>query len=218
VKKDLTGSIDIHKLSVHKKLMKFLVQEWDFNDGKLLDLGCGWGYLGQYLKDSQIEYTGIDIDDEKYKNAQGSGIKIIQHDLNSGQLPFAPKYFDYVVCSAVLEHVLNPNHLLSEMERVIKDDGDIIMILPNDYNILNRIRFLINHPLYNYPFSPHGHLHLFNIKQAKTFLTENGFKIVSEKVYPGKEPAFIPQSIRHMLSELKPSLFARVVYYHMKKR
>ena len=64
------------------------------------------------------------IDNSKYFPDK----KFIIHDINKSEtLPFEDKYFDFVFCSHVLEHVDNPTILLNEISRISKSG---IIIVP----------------------------------------------------------------------------------------
>lgn len=50
-------------------------------------------------------------------------------------LPFGNGLFDYVVCSEVIEHIAERSRVLSEIERVLKDDGAVILSTPNWWSL-----------------------------------------------------------------------------------
>jgi ubiquinone/menaquinone biosynthesis C-methylase UbiE len=83
---------------------------------KVLDLGCG-NHVSKMFHMNNVDITYVD---KEPKPKDYNGNSFIQHDLDNGPLPFPHKYFDFVVCSAVLEHVNNPLMVVREINRVGK--------------------------------------------------------------------------------------------------
>src|SRR3546814_20784418 len=83
-----------------------------------LDVGCGTGYLLHVLagRRPEMKLTGVDfiIDSETRKRAEG----ISFHEANIERLPFPDKSFDTVICTHVLEHILDFRGALAELRRV----------------------------------------------------------------------------------------------------
>ncbi|MGA2916373.1 MAG: class I SAM-dependent methyltransferase [Sedimentisphaerales bacterium] len=139
-------------------------------EGKLLDIGCHKGGLKHYLQ-GNIEYYGIDGLDEKFKN-------YMQVDLNDKVLPYPDKFFDAINCSAVLEHLFYPYEILCEAKRVLKNNGSILVALPNDkgLSVLFSYFFL---SIESYDDSIAQHHWRFSIETAREFF-EKEFRIVKE--------------------------------------
>ena len=108
---------------VYKNKMDF-VEENILDNIKLLDVGCGEGNYFHLYEDLNIDYKGIDIDCPETKNTIKCGAE---------KLPFKDKSFDMVVCMDVLEHVEDPFAAISEIHRVLKKKGELIMSVPNYY-------------------------------------------------------------------------------------
>ncbi len=97
--------------------------------GRLADLGCGKVPLYGFYKDYVDEWIGLDWNNRSYKN-----LKIIEQDL-SKKLPFNKSSFDTILLTEVLEHIQNPDKLLSEIYRVLKKGGHVIITVPFLYFI-----------------------------------------------------------------------------------
>lgn len=99
----------------------------------VLDLGCGAGNLLEKLEGSRI--VGVDISDMLLAQAQqrvkGSA-RIELKKAPAEQLPYADNTFDRVVCSEVLEHVLDPKVVIAEIRRVAKAGARIVLTVPNE--------------------------------------------------------------------------------------
>ena len=83
---------------------------------RLLDVGSGDGTLLDYLNSKNITNKGCDIEDA---------------NLEKDSLPFEDSSFSHVLLYAVIEHIKNTDHLISEIRRVLKKDGNLILITPN---------------------------------------------------------------------------------------
>lgn len=94
---------------------------------KILDLGCGIGY---FLQISNNNTFGIDRNIRNLKEAKKYSNKVIQGDIL--ELPFSDAAFDGINCSHVIEHFdpYNAYKLLSEMNRVLKTRGFLIISTP----------------------------------------------------------------------------------------
>jgi SAM-dependent methyltransferase len=92
--------------------------------GSLLDVGCGAKPYQQLFRYS--DYIGLDTDnsghDHKNENVD------VYYDGKT--FPFENDTFNSVLCNQVLEHVFEPDLLLSEVHRVLKDKGTCLFTVP----------------------------------------------------------------------------------------
>ena len=90
------------------------------NDEKILEMGCGSGYLAQYL--SSFKYIGVDLS----RNLVNKHINILGNivlNFSSIDIIFKDKYFDYSLCNSMLEYLNNFDDLeltINNLERVTK--------------------------------------------------------------------------------------------------
>lgn len=91
--------------------------------GDLLDLGCGSSpYKGILTFKS---YRGLEIDSPL---TRGRGIA--DDFYKGGRLPYLDQSYDSVLCNQVLEHVFEPDEFLSEINRVLKPGGKLLLSVP----------------------------------------------------------------------------------------
>ena len=91
--------------------------------GILLDVGCG---TMPYKKLFKVEdYVGLEID-SPLSRQRG----VADHFYEGGAFPFPDKSFDTVLCNQVLEHVFEPHHFISEIYRVLKPSGNLLLTVP----------------------------------------------------------------------------------------
>ena len=140
--RQLTGTLDRSKeqlipghdsdywLEFHLSFYRFAEQ---LCGGRVLDIGCGYGYGSNHLAQIADHVTGIDYHTpaiefakEKYRR---DNLTYLQHDANE-PLPFEDNSFDLIVSSEVLEHIRNQRELLGEIKRVGKKGKFVIIKTP----------------------------------------------------------------------------------------
>lgn len=98
----------------------------------ILDMGCGTGQLGRKLieSDKAKELVGVDI----YKPAIDEAAKYY-HRIHHGDIELLDlkykKYFDYVICGDVIEHLRDPWSMMEKIYGWLKDEGHIVVTIPN---------------------------------------------------------------------------------------
>jgi SAM-dependent methyltransferase len=122
-----------NSLERHRLLWKYLHERTDVFDKsnkRLLDFAPDEFFFDAFMNQANISYFPCDLDpkNQKYKNYQGN---ILKEDIT--QLHFSDNYFDIILCSHVLEHVVDDQLAMSELHRVMKKDGWGIMQVPVDY-------------------------------------------------------------------------------------
>jgi SAM-dependent methyltransferase len=92
--------------------------------GKVLDVGCG---IGDFLRfrDNTI---GTDINESIVEYCKSQGLDVFLFE--NGRLAFEDNSFDGVVLDNVLEHIENPTTILSEINRVLRKNGTLIIGVP----------------------------------------------------------------------------------------
>lgn len=198
-----------HELFVKRKFQ--IVSKLIPPSSKVLDIGCGDGDLFNFL--ITPNYYAIDGNEGNIKDLLKKGIKAKKIDLNKEELPFKDEKFDFIFLLDVLEHVANSTKLLQESRNRLKNNGNLIITLPNDYHLLNKIRFFFNKPLTEDPFASYGHLHYFPIKIGEDFLRSNKLTIKKKIILSPIKPKIIPSFIKNLLSSLFPQAFSRDILY-----
>lgn len=101
----------------------------------VLDVGCGWGELGCFLRGTEampaFELHGIEFDPERAAVATARGYQVVAHDLEQSPLPYPPERFDGVVLSHVIEHLRAPARTLTAVNAVLRPGGLLIVGTPS---------------------------------------------------------------------------------------
>lgn len=127
--------------------------------GDLLDVGCGeMPYKNLILESSRVKnYVGVDIENESYQ-------RVLKPDLfwDGEKLPVADKCYNCSLLIEVLEHVQDPESVLSEVHRILKEGGYLLITVP----------FLW--PLHDVPYDEYRYTPF----ALKRLMKEAGFKII----------------------------------------
>lgn len=99
----------------------------------VLEVGTGEGYGTSMLSKNVSKIIGLDIDKNTIVNAQKKyGSENCVFTLYDGQkIPFNDKIFDAVISFQVIEHVRDDKNFVSEIYRVLKNNGIFIITTPN---------------------------------------------------------------------------------------
>ncbi len=106
----------------------------------VLDLGCGDGALLAHLQAERgCTGYGIELDDANVLSCVQRGVRVIQHNLESGLSLFADQSFDVVLQINTLQNLRNAQTMLSETVRVGKLG---VVVFPNFAHWPNRLQVL----------------------------------------------------------------------------
>ena len=96
---------------------------------RVLDVGCGPGWLAEALRAQGHRVTGVDLAEEP-----GAGDRMehfVKADLEQGLPDSVGDGFDVVIAADVIEHVRQPDRLLAEMAHRLRPGGTLIASVPN---------------------------------------------------------------------------------------
>jgi len=99
---------------------------------RFLDVGCGRGALGAALKAAGAAYVaGVERHPPAAAEARQQLDLLVEGDLTTTPLPFAPGEFDYVVFADVLEHVPDPEAVVRRYLPYLSSGGRVVVSVPN---------------------------------------------------------------------------------------
>lgn len=137
-----------------KALKKLGVLEIDKTS--VLDFGCGTATYTPYLRKSFENVIGLDITFTNVKIAKYLD-ETCDYVCGDGlSLPFEDSSFDAVLCGQVLHHFPDIIYPILEINRVLKEDGVLFIIEPNDWNPYTSFRHRFPKKKYGYSHNEHS--------------------------------------------------------------
>lgn len=113
-----------------RRLVFKLLEAW-FQGGKsftILDIGCGTGAMAQELQQyGTVIAADLMPESLRYCRQRGLGLLALG---DVTRLPFAASSFDLVVALDLLEHVEDDQAAISELKRVLKPEGRLVVTVP----------------------------------------------------------------------------------------
>lgn len=140
--------------------------------GRMLDVGCGPGFLLALARERGWEVAGVELSAWASRYAHDKlGLPVICGSLATGL--FAPRSVDVVVMNHVLEHLPDPRAALALIRDLLKEDGLLVVGVPNFGSLaasIRRERW--------YSLLPDQHLWHFTPASLGRLLRELGFQAV----------------------------------------
>ncbi len=138
---------------------------------RALDIGCANGYGAKLMKESSFEVVGLDINEDYIEEAKRGEEQGISFHLADFEQKINPDYgkFDFITAFETIEHLDNPDNLISFAWESLKEGGKIICSLPNcDYEYLDEEQKPTNS----------FHKRVYTKEEAVKLFEERGFKLI----------------------------------------
>jgi len=172
-----------------RKLLRLLAGE---PRGRVLDVGCAGGELAEILHARGWRVDGVEREPELVRTAERHGIAVRLSDFDREPLPWDTATFDAAVAGEVIEHVVDTDHLLGELARVVRPGGALVVTTPNLASLENRLRLLFGrYPMWmDYRVVGTGHLRYYTPRVLRHHLEVHGFRV---EAHVGNWVPFLPQ-------------------------
>lgn len=169
-------------LNTEVRLLKKMLNK----GSKILDVGCGRGDILYLCKRSGFETYGIELSEKAARNARIEyGLDVYQGSLF--EIDFGPNYFDAITFYHVFEHLPDSLRVLKKANRMLKDEGILVIQIPNidslQFKLFSKRWFGLSIPQHFYHFSS---------RTIEEMLKKANFEIVN---------------IRHISNRCNPSVF-----------
>ena len=160
-----------------------LVDFSSFQGKKVLEVGCGAGIDLVRFARVGANVTGVDLSktaiDLARRNIEQNGLTADLFVMNGEAMQFHDDSFDVVYAHGVLQYTADTKKMIAEIHRVLKPEGEAILMVYNRNSWLNLMRAVTNVPL-EHEDAPV--LKKFSIGEFKQFLAPfKSYRIVPER-------------------------------------
>ena len=161
--------------SWHKPALKLALKHLPKRKAKTLDFGCGLCEFSTMLKKKGYNVSGVDGSSNYVKRAKKLGFDAKLADFNN-KVPFKDKSFDLVTSLEVIEHVEKAELMLSEINRILKQSGYLVISTPNYGYWGIRLHMLFGRKMQDQAY----HFRFFNHKTLPKLLQKQGFRFIED--------------------------------------
>lgn len=207
------------KIGIYDECFSGVVFDEVPNGSTCLDVGCWTGNLGKSLVDKKkCVVDGIDFNQDALNEARRRGYREV-YSVNFNNENFdlnINNNYDIIICADVLEHLSSPGMVLEKLKSLLKDDGQIIISIPNIAFIQQRLMLLTG----KFSYNPVGgimdetHLRFFTFESIKQLCLKSGYEITKYYGYNQVKNKFF---FLRLLAKVYPSLFAIQFLLKLKK-
>jgi SAM-dependent methyltransferase len=151
--------------------------------GAVLDVGCGSGKFLSTLDSDRWRKVGIELSDTAANLArQQYGIEVFVGDLQEAHYP--DHSFDLITLWHVFEHLPDPMPTLRELRRILKDDGILLVAVPNFGSLERRLAqghwYHLDVPRHYFHYTPKTLGHMldqagFRVVKVRHFILKNWY-------------------------------------------
>jgi methionine biosynthesis protein MetW len=194
---------------------------------RVLDSGCGPGFLAELLRDHGAIVTATDVSAVGPQRTRARGIEARQIDLDTESLPFPDGEFDAVIANSNLEHLFYVRKHVAECARCVRPGGRFIWLVPNIGHWRYRLWLLAG----RFPMIPNSpsdeyHIRYLTAHEATTLIERTGMSVkvvgghagtwcrgLYPRIFTSRYTKPVVDRLYEPLVRLRPSLFARYLLF-----
>jgi SAM-dependent methyltransferase len=162
----------------------------DRDHHRILDVAAGVGYAARRIKEN---YSGQmfcnDLSPTCLKNLRQLNLPVTRYSIdNDGtRFPFSSKSFDAVIALATIEHVIQVDDFVREINRILTDEGCFYVSAPNYASFLYLLPVVFSGRTFHNPMNPamkyefYAHVRYFTYRTLLEYIPQFGF--IPEAVY-----------------------------------
>ncbi|HMQ11806.1 MAG TPA: class I SAM-dependent methyltransferase [Oligoflexia bacterium] len=151
---------------------------------KIIDLGCGNGYVVRQLIKLGFDAYGTDASEEGIAIAKSFfSDRFFLQDLTKDTLPGGIQHikFDTIISTEVIEHLYSPADFIAFCKNVLKESGGQIIISTPYHGYLKNLALAITNSFdkHWHPLREGGHIKFWSRHTLSALLEEHGFEVIS---------------------------------------
>lgn len=198
---------------------------------RVLDSGCGPGFLAALLARKGVDVQGTDVSAVGVERTRARGIAAQQVDLDTDPLPFPDGSFDAVIANSNLEHLFFMHRHIGECVRCVRPGGKFIWLVPNLGHWRYRLWLLQG----RFPYIPNSptdeyHIRYVTAHEGRKLLRDAALGDIQvrghagtwcrglyPRIFTSRYTKPVVDRLYAPLVRLRPSLFARYLYFYAVK-
>lgn len=157
-----------------------VLSQVSLSDIDILDVGCGTGSNARSIAtyNPQSRIVGLSHNAKELDLASEWIARGIEFNLNSESPLELDKKFDLIICSHILEHLIDPAQRTRELSKFLKPSGRMILVVPNFAIWKSRLRLLFG----KFDYAEHGlydssHLRFYTWHSFGSLVVPEDFEI-----------------------------------------
>jgi len=147
---------------------------------RILEIGCGGaGFSAQIKKRQSCEIWGIELNQESAEKAEKIIDKVLCGDIVQLLSVLPDAYFDCIVMNDVIEHLIDPESVLTELRAKLNSSGVFVLSIPNVRFWENWVNFVLRKD-WNYTDAgilDRTHYRFFTEKSLKRMFQKLNFEV-----------------------------------------
>lgn len=172
---------------------------------RLLDIGCGGGFMVEEAGKKGFAAEGVDANAGIVAWCQQRGLKVFQANVLDMDLAIESKY-DVVVLSAVLEHLQDPDILLTHVRQKLLKAGGLVLVSQASYDGLLPRVFSWGW----YGWQPQEHFWHFTPEAMEKLANKTGYRVVTCKRNALHHPWFVQGNVKELLGRNLAAVLGRL--------
>ncbi len=165
------------------------------SESELLEIGCNDGSFIRSLNNAGFKKcVGIEPATDAFAVAKENGFKVYNEYFPSADSEITSRegFFDTVICRQVLEHIVDLNSFLSGIYRCLKDQGTLVLEVPDASWHIDYVDYALWEEHVNY----------FTKETVKALLMKNGFRMLHHETTMFSGKALILVAIKDQVTNL----------------
>jgi len=152
------------------------------NHQNIIDISAGIGIIAKKIHEAYpCNLSCNEVDKTCLKQLEKLNVTLSSFDLDTNEaLPFGDGSYDAIICLATIEHLINIDHFIEELYRILKDNGRLYLSVPNYAALYWMIPLLMGKTFHD-PFGEksryefYAHIRYFTYSTLLDYMTHFGF-------------------------------------------